>query len=1727
MKSLIISAILLTQSLLVAAPIPDIEASKDRNQTIDQRENYFQTSTPHKITPKVNPITGDLIEEEADLVVAGCEPLSVRRFYSHTATYEPKTGGWRYNPEAFFVANFEWPGQETFAAAGDSDGSIASFKPSTSDTCTFSCPKGFSNFNPTGQTHPLNTKINYHKAPDKKKGYFSWIGEIVDGSGTKRLFDSGKHCWLSELVTDVRRKGRDLYVTLYTPNVWTPYQLPISEEKRPNGTIICYSYGSWKKCEYFPRPPLLTGIEVYNADKSKKIGAITFHYNPDKHGDIRGIKVVGSDAREAVIHHQGSSPILLHSVQTPDKPNVTYGYQKGWVNRVEKPEGRVTTTEYDPTGKVASQSAPVGPNGEMYPIGRYVYHDTDTEVYDAEGHKTIYRFNEHKQILSIETYKDGNIYRIDRLSWDTASGNLLKKTIEDSSGKPFQITEYRYDSNQNPIEEKIGDGNHWHTIQRTFSKDGFNLKLSESDREGKEIQYQYKPGTNLLIAELVYDHGKICKRTIFDYDDCACLIKAISDDGTSPDPQDLMKVTFRKITENKPKQETPCFGLPETILEKTIDSSGQEILLSKVVYAYTPFGKVLKEDHYDATGAYRYTILNDYDDRERLISTVDPVGNTTHFSYDLNNNLIAITGPKQDQYKEITYDKANRPTLIADWQTDGSVLTIEKRYDKLGQVIAEIDACGNATQFQYDALGRITAIQHPDGAVERKEYDILGNVIKEIDAEGYETRTLYDFRGKPLSIYYPDGKEEHFTYNSTGTIATHTDKNDSKSIYEYDIFENPVRTTVYSQSGQLLKTSTSTYTPFCKLSETDGEGTTTFYTYDFCGRKTAEQTATQKTHYFYDALGRMTESDTGYFKTTEEHNHANKPISKRIQGPSGNIQFQEEYTYDEAGNRTHIITSQGQFETLYNTYGKPLSEKDPLGFSKNHEYCFNKEYIQTTTDANGILNIRIYDTRGREAEVLKKNKQGEIIAKHTNRYNKNGNLIACTYSIYSGPQLIKTITHNWEYGPTGRIERFVEAGEKETCYLYDTKGRLQAIIKPSGTQLQHEWDDLGRLARYFSSDFDYRYTYDRNDRILAVYDAVSKRKTTRSYNTLGHMTQEILGSGAQMDNIYDDHGRRSTLTLPDGSTIDYSYNGAYLYAVHRKGLSFSYKIRDLEGYLIEAELPQKLGNIYLKRDPLSRWKEFETPFYQFLKGTYDPVGNLIHYQYQDSLGKVDCAYQYDDLNQLISENEHTYLCDSLYNRLKKDDASHQVNNLNQITDDGHTGYEYDLDGNLIFDGKWHYKYDTQDRLIAVDNGKTKVEYTYDAFHRRLSKKTFSNGKPIKHERYLWDGDHEIGTVDEKGNIEQLRILGEGLGAEIGAAILYELQGKTYVPIHDHRGCLVTLIDPATQKPVESYRYTSFGEELTNNKLSPWRFSSKRIEQETGLIFFGRRYYFPTLGRWITQDPQGFDDGPNLYAYLSNCPLTDCDLYGLWSMREAWGNAQNFMWGMFEGSAYHFSNIASSFCMRDLSSPGWQPQSFMSSQGLSNRGLDFAEKTFLPFTYEAKRLENNVSQHDLMRARGRAFGEQAITFGGLFSAMGVGKGLLNAGTRFQEMARFPVQELSRQYLFSGKPNIIESSQSLKGTRNRFKPDTLAEGAHSVFRRDPVTGRVTHYETFRQQINPYDPKPWESVSRFDNPFEPHYHFNKVLKERIYTPHVHDPYHPGGIRRAKPWEIPWESL
>jgi RHS repeat-associated protein len=68
----------------------------------------------------------------------------------------------------------------------------------------------------------------------------------------------------------------------------------------------------------------------------------------------------------------------------------------------------------------------------------------------------------------------------------------------------------------------------------------------------------------------------------------------------------------------------------------------------------------------------------------------------------------------------------------------------------------------------------------------------------------------------------------------------------------------------------------------------------------------------------------------------------------------------------------------------------------------------------------------------------------------------------------------------------------------------------------------------------------------------------------------------------------------------------------------------------------------------------------------------------------------------------------------------------------------------------------------------------------------------------------------------------------------------------------------------------------------NLSLKRYRFTGKELDDESGLYYFGARYYAAWLGRWISSDPAGFVDGWNLFSYVKNNPVNLRDNLGLQS-----------------------------------------------------------------------------------------------------------------------------------------------------------------------------------------------------------------------------------------------------
>jgi RHS repeat-associated protein len=81
--------------------------------------------------------------------------------------------------------------------------------------------------------------------------------------------------------------------------------------------------------------------------------------------------------------------------------------------------------------------------------------------------------------------------------------------------------------------------------------------------------------------------------------------------------------------------------------------------------------------------------------------------------------------------------------------------------------------------------------------------------------------------------------------------------------------------------------------------------------------------------------------------------------------------------------------------------------------------------------------------------------------------------------------------------------------------------------------------------------------------------------------------------------------------------------------------------------------------------------------------------------------------------------------------------------------------------------------------------------------------------------------------------------------------------------------------------VYSCFYTPFGKVIdeTGTKPSPYGFSTKPLDSETGLVYYIFRDYSPELGRWISRDPIEEEGGWNVYGFVENDAVNKWDYMG--------------------------------------------------------------------------------------------------------------------------------------------------------------------------------------------------------------------------------------------------------
>ena len=108
--------------------------------------------------------------------------------------------------------------------------------------------------------------------------------------------------------------------------------------------------------------------------------------------------------------------------------------------------------------------------------------------------------------------------------------------------------------------------------------------------------------------------------------------------------------------------------------------------------------------------------------------------------------------------------------------------------------------------------------------------------------------------------------------------------------------------------------------------------------------------------------------------------------------------------------------------------------------------------------------------------------------------------------------------------------------------------------------------------------------------------------------------------------------------------------------------------------------------------------------------------------------------------------------------------------------------------------------------------------------------------------------------------------------------------NTYAAGTDYNGNLTTLTDLSNGSIVAAYEYSAFGEILRETGSfasdNPFRFATHFTDKESGLVYYGQRYYHPSMGRFINSDPIGEAGGSNLYGFVGNNPVNSWDYLGL-------------------------------------------------------------------------------------------------------------------------------------------------------------------------------------------------------------------------------------------------------
>ena len=1207
-----------------------------------------------------------------------------------------------------------------------------------------------------------------------------------------------------------------------------------------------------------------------------------------------------------------SNNSYLKTVTDSGDNETTYDYDSGLLTEVTEGELVKAVMTYD--SSVANAGL----------IKTITYDEQETSTYDYtekssqeikitdSNSDTVVGYNAAFAITKTAVYPKGET-KISALTENTVNSFHEVTSTKDVLGN---VTTYTYDSRGNNTSITYPDGS-----SEQFTYDTANNKRTHTDKMGIRTTYYYDAYHNLIkearpLDGVTYVMGQYEYYTDSTYPIRSLLKKEIGALGNAtncteytysftPGEAVAKTVTTTKQVAGVAHSTTIEYDKAGRVTKETTPTG------IKTINVYNPTTELLTRTEVWDNSEQRQTTTYEYDAQGEVTKETDtfydgsPSG-ITKYEYDKKTGELLKTTAPDGTITEYTYDvETNVDTEVEKASDETDLVTYITKYDELGREIEETTEDNTdvapkettSTSYSYDTSRKvyIATVTDEFGGITVTETGWDGRVLKQKNPSGLVQINTYNIAGQVTREEHQDanGKVLKWTeieYDDWGRVSKKKNAFDSvgesgyaETLSTYDRAGNVLTSLVKTEEDQYVKTENAYDRWGQKVRSTEYEGFFTA-TGDAIGNSIPRYTQT-----LYDWDGQVLLEATGLATTMGVN------------------------TLQVIYSRT-TVSGYALTKNRYNNFRQLILKTDALEKGESYEYD-HAGRTKKTTDRNGVVHEVKYDAAGRKTEENSTN--GSNIITKTYQYDSAGNLWKQT----EGATVIE-----YEYDGTGNVIKETSGDVVKTFSETKTKDdgkSTESIITEKGVQRQKVkkvYNNNGQLTAVYDNDaLKASYTYDLLDRLIKTEYANGTSEENK-YNPAGLVTSVINYNGSiPLQNTYtyyyNGNQRSKTDGYNDATTYTYDGRGQLVKSV---GIPVNTSFANAKPIALRTST-----TVRIEIENQTRYFKFTAP----VTGTYniesmdyrigtDPYGKLYTADGKLLVTKADGGYlqNFKITHTLIAGEEYVIAVNArlisapvgIYT-LEITPPSSLGPEIPKIPDGAIVQeYTYDSNGNRLTmkerDVTTVYTYDKNDRLLTKkegtqatvtysydDNGNMRsktggVEQTFDLLNRMTSYKNgtvttdytyypddMRKSKQVGNETattHVWLGD-EI-ALDIRGSSAVSYIHGEKLITSTYGWYLYNAHGD------------VTALTNASGNITKNYEYDAFGNQETldsnGTDLNPYRYSGEYYDTESGYTYLRARYYDPSIGRFVNEDP--IKDGTNYYIYAYNNPVNLIDPSGL-------------------------------------------------------------------------------------------------------------------------------------------------------------------------------------------------------------------------------------------------------